>query len=99
MEYISKSDLIAEIERRKKEYDTSQHYSDDDFSHFFTLDEIQSFIDSMKVEEVDLNNSMVCSVDWYDGFLLDYTQEQQDELLIRMGADVGDKIKVILIKE
>ena len=42
---------------------------------------------------------MDCKVDWYDGFLLDYTQEQQDELLEKIGADVGDKIRVILIKE
>ena len=100
MEYISKSDLIAEIERKKREvasYDESNSYIDHE--RWSTLDEIQSFIDSMKVENVNLDNSMVCNVDWYDGFLLDYTQEQQDEILNRIGANVGDKIKVILIKE
>lgn len=53
MEYISKSDLIAEIKRMKKEvasYDRSNSYIDHE--RCFTLDEIQSFIDSMKVEEV-----------------------------------------------
>ena len=54
---------------------------------------------SPKIKEVDLENGMVCKVDWYDGFLLDYTQEQQDELLEKIGANVGDKIRVILIKE
>lgn len=53
MEYISKSDLIAEIKRMKKEvasYDGSNSYIDHE--RCSTLDEIQSFIDSMKVEEV-----------------------------------------------
>ena len=50
-------------------------------------------------KEVDLENSMVCKVDWYDGFFLDYTQEQQDKLLEKIGANAGDKIRVILIKE
>lgn len=60
MEYISKSDLIAEIKRMKKEvasYDRSNSYIDHE--RWSTLDEIQSFIDSMKVEEVkyETNNS------------------------------------------
>ena len=50
-------------------------------------------------KELDLENSMICKVDWYDGFLLDYTQEQQDKLLEKIGANIGDKIRVILIKE
>lgn len=60
MEYISKSDLIAEIKRMKKEvasYDRSNSYIDHE--RCSTLDEIQSFIDSMKVEKVkyEVNNS------------------------------------------
>lgn len=61
--------------------------------------ELLELLDTLEVKEVDLENSMVCKVDWYDGFLLDYTQEQQDELLEKIGANVGDKIRVILIKE
>ena len=63
------------------------------------LEGIFNFLETLETMEVDLKNSMVCKVDWYDGFLLDYTQEQQDELLEKIGADVGDKIRVILIKE
>ena len=60
MEYISKPDLIAEIKRMKKEvasYNESNSYIDHE--RYSTLDEIQSFIDSMKVEEVkyEANNS------------------------------------------
>lgn len=81
---------MAEIERRIKE-----HHS----GYLVCLKDILSFLDTLEVKEVDLENSMVCKVGWYDGFLLDYTQEQQDALLEKIGANVGDKIRVILIKE
>lgn len=60
---------------------------------------IIKIINNLEVKEVDIENSMTCEVGWYDGFLLNYTQEQQDELLKKIGANVGDKIRVILIKE
>ncbi len=88
--YIDKDALVIEIERRIKE-----HHS----GYLVCLKDILSFLDTLEVKEIDLENSMVCKVDWYDGFLLDYTQKQQDELLEKIGADVGDKIRVILIKE
>ena len=81
---------MAEIERRIKE-----HHS----GYLVCLKDILSFLDSLEVKEVDLENSMVCEAKWHDGFLLDYTQEQQDALLEKIGANVGDKIRVILIKE
>ena len=61
--------------------------------------DILSFLNTIETKEVDLENSMVCEAKWHDGFLLDYTQEQQDALLEKIGANVGDKIRVILIKE
>lgn len=45
------------------------------------------------------DNAIHCKVSWYDGPLLDYTQEQQDDALERIGATVGDKITMILLKE
>lgn len=46
-----------------------------------------------------MKDAISCNVDWYDGFRLDYTQEQQDDILLKLGADVGDKVKIIIIKE
>lgn len=40
-----------------------------------------------------------CNVFWHDGPLLDYTQEQQDDVLERIGADVGDKVMLIILKD
>lgn len=40
-----------------------------------------------------------CTVDWYDGPLLDYTQEQQDDALERIGAHLDDKVLVIILKD
>lgn len=40
-----------------------------------------------------------CKVFWYDGPLMDYTQEQQDAALERIGAHVNDKILLIILKD
>ena len=40
-----------------------------------------------------------CKVFWYDGPLLDYTQEQQDDALERIDAHVDDKVLVIILKD
>lgn len=40
-----------------------------------------------------------CKVFWYDGPLMDYTQEQQDAALERIGAHVDDKILLIILKD
>ena len=46
-----------------------------------------------------MKEAIPCKVFWHDGPLLDYTQEQQDNALERIGANVGDKVKVIIVKE
>lgn len=40
-----------------------------------------------------------CKVFWYDGPLLDYTQEQQDDALERIDAHVDDKVMLIILKD
>ena len=85
MKVIDKEKLISEIENRMS---IEQGYSTEDAEAGYKdcCKEIISFINN-QMKEVDLENSMVCNVDWYDGFLLDYTQEQQDELLEKLKAD------------
>lgn len=85
---IDKNKLLEELKKLKQNLSASP---------IVVIEDVESLVES--IEEVDLENSLVCKVDWYDGFLLDYTQEQQDELLEKIGANVGDKIRVILIKE
>lgn len=51
------------------------------------------------MREEMMKDSISCNVDWYDGFILDYTQEQQDDILLKLGAGVGDKVKIIIVKE
>lgn len=50
-------------------------------------------------KEQMLKDAISCKVFWHDMPLLDYTQEQQDEVLEKIGANVGDKVKLIIIKE
>lgn len=44
-------------------------------------------------------NAIDCKVEWIDGVILDYTQEQQDDVLVKINASVGDKVKVIILKQ
>lgn len=104
---IDKDTLVTEIEKRMQElHPTNTHKMQVGervdrgvLMWLNALTWVKELINSLEVKEVNLENSMVCKVDWYDGFLLDYTQEQQDTLLEKIGATCGDKIRVILIKE
>lgn len=103
--YIDKDIIIAEIEKLKSVYlstfskGESEESCYEAISYISICNKILSLIDNIDIKCIDLENSMVCKVGWYDGPLLDYTQEQQDDLLEKIGANVGDKIRVILIKE
>ena len=46
-----------------------------------------------------LEDAISSKVLWYDGFMLDYTQEQLDEALQKIGADINDMVRVIIIKD
>lgn len=96
MELIDKEKVVSEIDKLKGKISDSSSYCNG-WQHALHMLELS--LNTIEVKNVDLENSMVCKVDWYDGFLLDYTQKQQDELLEKIGAEVGDKIRVILIKE
>ena len=50
-------------------------------------------------KEQIMENAIKCEITWMDGFMLDYTQEQQDDLLEKIGVKVGDKVKLVIIKE
>ena len=47
-----------------------------------------------------LKNSFVCKIEWYDGMWLDYTQEQLEDILLdKLKSNVGDKVRIIILKE
>lgn len=49
-------------------------------------------------KEQMMKDAIECNIGWYDGPLLDYTQQQQDKALDKIGAKIGDKVKLIIIK-
>lgn len=97
-QYIDKSVIMAEIESILNETNYKP-FTDEVLGERKVCRNIQDLINTLESKEIDFENSMVCKVGWYDVPLLDYTQEQQDDLLEKIGANVGDKIRVILIKE
>lgn len=63
-------------------------------------DSRETFIAGAKWQRKQMvKNAIPCKVFWYDGPLLDYTQEQQDNALERIGAHIGDKVRIIIVKE
>ena len=51
------------------------------------------------MEKQMMKEAIPCKVFWHDGPLLDYTQEQQDNALERIGANVGDKVRILIVKD
>ena len=54
-QYIKKSDVVAEVERRKKYYENIQMIKPVYESNIEDLNELLSFIDTLEVKEVDLD--------------------------------------------
>ena len=46
-----------------------------------------------------MRGAIECNIDYYDGSILDCTQKQLDDALEKNGIKVGDKVKLIIIKE
>lgn len=46
-----------------------------------------------------LGDAVSCEVDWYDGPILNYPIDQLCEVLSKMDIDVGDKVRIIVIKD
>ena len=52
-----------------------------------------------QAEKDMMKEAIPCEVIWHDGHLLDCTQEQLDNALERIGANVGDRVRVIVLKK
>lgn len=51
-----------------------------------------------KMEQL-LKGAATCCVEWHDGMRLPLTQEQTDELLSRIEAEIDDRVQVIVIRK
>lgn len=81
---------------KKEEVYQPVHLSMDELKYIREKD-YQNGKDAMLAELK--KDAIHCKVFWYDGPLMDYTQEQQDEALERIGAHVDDKILLIILKD
>lgn len=50
-------------------------------------------------KEQMMKDAEECFVEWYDGLYLNLTTEQMSNAIERAGAKVGDKVKIIIVKE
>lgn len=49
-------------------------------------------------KELFTKDAIQCNVFWYDGLNIDFTQEQLDESLRKIGAGDGDRVKIVIMK-
>ena len=50
-------------------------------------------------KEQMMKDVMPCVLEWYDGFVLNFTEEQLNDVVTKNNINIGDKVKVIVIKE
>ena len=50
-------------------------------------------------EQLLAKESMSCVLEWYDGFVLNFTEEQLNDVITKNNINIDDKVKVIVIKE
>ena len=81
-----KSELHNYIEQHKSE-----------LSGYFDIRRVARHFANWQKQQM-MKDAVECNVGWCDGLLLDYTQQQQDKALDKIGAKIGDKVKLIIIK-
>lgn len=96
---ITKEDIKQKAEELGKKYSQPcRGMGDCEFETTQTALEMAQWLK----EQYDklFENSYEGTVDWYDGLYIDYDYHNtEEEILINTKAKVGDKFKVILIKE
>ena len=99
----SEKPVPKDLEEAADEYEkkhTYQQYDGGGLTPEYNATLAEAFIAGYNLcKEQMMKEAIPCKVFWYDGPLLDYTQEQQDNALERIGANVGDKVKLIIVKE
>lgn len=45
-----------------------------------------------------LKDAMPCKLGWYDGFVPEFTEEQMADVADKLKLNVGDDIKVLIVK-
>ena len=102
MKLIDKDKVVAEIERRKKELIELSN----DFANQWacgSLDNILSFLDTLEVKEVDVEDVVHGTVDFplighdFPNIYLNY--KELKEYCDRKGIKDNDKVKLIIIKD
>lgn len=89
-QYIKKSALVAEIERRLEEYKTYPDYQID--SNYMELCDILSFINTLEVKEVDLEKDIMQIFSLYYEGIKHYEDIIKEEREENGGSDLAIKI-------
>ena len=86
-------------EAAEKEYPCDKSWMTDSMLDLNAHNQVAFWKGAEWQKEQMMEGAIPCKVFWHDGPLLDYTQEQQDNALEKIGAAIGDKVRIIIVKE
>jgi hypothetical protein len=101
-QYVDKSALIAEIKRIEHETNY-EPFTDEVFGKRYVCKNLLSFIDTLEVKEVDLENSVKGRID-YPLIGVDFPNiypnyKELKDYCDKNGIKDEDKVKIIIIKD
>jgi len=72
--------------------------------HLDKYQRMPTFLDAIEYgmrlqKEQMMKDVMPCVLEWYDGFVLNFTEEQLNDVVTKNNINIGDKVKLIVIKE
>ena len=92
-QYVDKSIIVEELEKKIRQYRNERNTLDSDnakelLSRIRMCEEMIGYLESLEPDPKPIE----CKVGWYDGFVLDFTEDQLNTSLGRAGVDYDDEV-------
>lgn len=102
-QYVDKSIIVEELEKKIRQYRNERNTlikkdsdnAKDLLSRIRMCEEMISYLESLEPDPKPIE----CKVGWYDGFVLDFTEDQLNTSLGRAGVDYDDEVLIFIAKK
>ncbi len=101
-QYVDKSVIVEELEKKIRQYRNERNtlVKDSDnakelLSRIRMCGEMIGYLEGLKPDPEPIE----CKVGWYDGFVLDFTEDQLNTSLGRAGVDYDDEVLIFIAKK
>ena len=101
-QYVDKSVIVEELEKKIRQYRNERNtlVKDSDnakdlLSRIRMCEDMIGYLESLEADPKPIE----CKVGWYDGFVLDFTEDQLNTSLGRAGVDYDDEVLIFIAKK